>query len=677
MKNARELSLFGNNSTDRERVISALSAIHNNFYANDGLSPEQALEETVKLLFVKFLDEKADSLNLFLDTSELNEMETHGRCDSFERRVTDFATGVFESNSNFFDSGTRLRVKMTSLAFAIRQLESIRFSELPHDVKGAAFQVFLTASQRVGRGQFFTPEPVVEFCVGALAPSGGEIVVDPACGSGGFLASAFNFSLSFSSQPCIPVGYEISTTAARLARMRMFLIGAEASEIYQTDALVKARTLRDMTQSTVKQPAHDTLGFADVVLTNPPFGTQGKINDINVLSGFELGHRWDDNGVPTATKDVLRQQVPEILFIEQCVRLLRPGGRLGIVLPNGDFENSSLRYVREFLLREMTLDGIVKLPQETFVPSGTGIKTSLLFATKRSKRASRNTTKKVFFGEVTRLGYTGNKFGTTEFIRDSSGNVITDKDLRPVIDEDFSLVLSSFRHRGDSVLFPIFKNAYEIDEGRINRVRFDYEYHHPKYAALTKDLTHRGAVPLGLLVSVIKSRPGVLSKPDAEVRYVELSDIGLEYQEIMNSEPMLVHELPSRASFQVSSGQILLAVAGNSIGTRQHVSALVTPEFDGSICSNGFRVLEANESKIDPNYLLFALSTDEFRQQVFRFRTGAAIPNISDTDLLSILVPRQGSEIESRIANLVRDGFVKRRAFREEVNGFRTKKLST
>lgn len=663
-------TLFGDPTVDRESIVGALSSIHNNLYANDGLSPEQALEETVKLLFIKFLDEANSTSKFTITREEQLEISSTGQSESFERRLTSLATSVFKGHADLFEPGARLKLKISSLAFAIGILEPIVFSKLPHDVKGAAFQVFLNASQRVGRGQFFTPEPIVEFCVNVLNPSRDEVVVDPACGSGGFLSSAFQHSYSKSAS-CIPIGFEISTTAARLARMRMLLLGATSSRIFQTDALLPISALASLYSSGTKAELKSGMGFADVILTNPPFGTQGKINDVNVLREFELGHRWQDADSRSSTKEVLSQQVPEILFIEQSVRLLKPGGRLGIVLPNGDFENSSLQYVREFLLREMAIDGVVKLPQEAFIPSGTGIKTSLLFATKRKSGRRINQHNQIFFGEVTKLGYAGNKAGTTEYLRDSNGEIKSDDQQRPIVDEDFSLIRDSYLTRHESRLFPKFERAYQVAPDELGSIRFDYEFHHPKYTRLSKELVDQGAIPLAEVVALVKARPSVLSRSDAEVRYVELSDIGLEYQEIINCEPMKVHELPSRAAFQISTGQLLLAVAGNSIGTNRHVSAMVSPEFDGAICSNGFRVLTVKDSLIDPFYLLFALSTSEVRQQVFRLRTGAAIPSISDADLLSILIPRRSSDVEKAIASEIGNGFVSRDNFRRAMDGFR------
>jgi restriction endonuclease S subunit len=158
-----------------------------------------------------------------------------------------------------------------------------------------------------------------------------------------------------------------------------------------------------------------------------------------------------------------------------------------------------------------------------------------------------------------------------------------------------------------------------------------------------------------------------LSDPSNVVRYVELSDVSNQYGEIVNSETLSVFDLPSRATYEIATGDLMTAVAGNSIGTANHVSAFVNEEFDGCVCSNGFRVLKVDQDLIDPLYLLFFFSTKEFQDQIFRLRTGAAIPAISDSDFLSILVPRLSASAENDISQLIQSGYNARRDFRTDL----------
>ena len=117
---------------------------------------------------------------------------------------------------------------------------------------------------------------------------------------------------------------------------------------------------------------------------------------------------------------------------------------------------------------------------------------------------------------------------------------------------------------------------------------------------------------------------------------LKLSDIYTRSYEIINSTTLQTSELPSRASYELKTGDIVTAVAGNSIGTSKHATAYVTKDFDKAICTNGFRVLR--NFKINQYYLLYYLHSDLFLRQIFMFRTGAAIPAISDKDFANVLI---------------------------------------
>ena len=143
--------------------------------------------------------------------------------------------------------------------------------------------------------------------------------------------------------------------------------------------------------------------------------------------------------------------------------------------------------------------------------------------------------------------------------------------------------------------------------------------------------------------------------PNLLVEYVELSDINTHSYEIINSTTYTIHELPSRASYEIKNEDIITAVAGNSIGTKKHATALVTDEYEGSICTNGFRVLR--NFKIDKFYLLYFLKSDIFLKQIYMYRTGAAIPNVSDTDLANILIYLPDKNIINEISKKMQLAF--------------------
>ncbi len=136
---------------------------------------------------------------------------------------------------------------------------------------------------------------------------------------------------------------------------------------------------------------------------------------------------------------------------------------------------------------------------------------------------------------------------------------------------------------------------------------------------------------------------------------LSFQNINIHLYEIINSTSYQVYELPSRASYEIKEGDIITAIAGNSLGTKKHATAFVNKDFEGCICTNGFRVLR--NFKIDNYYLLHFLKSDLFLKQVFMYRTGAAIPNISDTDLSNVLIKIPNEEVINEISSKMKRAF--------------------
>jgi type I restriction enzyme M protein len=251
------------------------------------------------------------------------------------------------------------------------------------------------------------------------------------------------------------------------------------------------------------------------------------------------------------------------------------------------------------------------------------------------------------------MPYQGNKNGTPLYKKDKSGDPIAGKNGQPVLDEDFSTVCQEFRNyqNGRAVNTDF---SFSADYSRLNG-RFDYDYYSPQHRRFFDELNENNSVRLGDICTIIKDKSSILKHQELSVEYVELSDVNSHSFEIINSTSMAVHELPSRASYEIKTGDILTAIAGNSVGTRKHATAFVSPEYNGCLCTNGFRVLR--HFKIDPYYFLFFLRSESFLKQMYMLRTGAAIPNVSDSDLADIRVFIPSSEKIEKISNALKKSF--------------------
>ena len=286
------------------------------------------------------------------------------------------------------------------------------------------------------------------------------------------------------------------------------------------------------------------------------------------------------------------------------------------------------------------------MPQETFIPYGTGVKTSLLFLEKQT--LTNELKYPLFFGKITKLGYQGNKNGTPIYLKDAFGNTIIDNGV-PQIDEDFSDVLSDYKQYKQYGCRSFDSLSYVIDYNELNS-RLDYDFYSPANHEVLNKIS-ASSVKLGDIVDIVKIKSPRLKNKELDVNYIELSDINAHSLEIINSTNYKVHELPSRASFELKESDIITAVAGNSIGTEKHASAIVTKRHEDCICTNGLRVLR--NPKIDKYYLLFYLRSNLFLQQVMMYRTGAAIPSLSDKDLANIMVYIPNSEVIKQISGRV------------------------
>ena len=327
-----------------------LCELHDHLRDIDGLHADGAVDELCKLLTVRLFDEAGGPSLL------------RGRFGTVEEYAAAVRVGYREAIASAPGpaAGGRgddpvLRLSSPAVARVMDALAQWSLADSPADLKGRAFQQLLTPAIRSGMGQYFTPEAVVQLMVDAVSPRGTDRVLDPFCGSARFLAACAARGAGRDGALC---GIEKSDRMARIARAGLGLAGAPAITIRSGDALLDFANYPDLAPASF-----------DLVLTNPPFGSQLGGDAMTALGDFELARG--------------RKRLPlEVLGLERCVQFLKPGGRLAIVLPDSLLGNTSLRFVRSWLAAHARLLAVVSLPLETFAPYGANIKTSVLFLRK-------------------------------------------------------------------------------------------------------------------------------------------------------------------------------------------------------------------------------------------------------------------------------------------------------
>ncbi len=610
-------------------LLGVFEECHNAIYANDGLLKDRIFNEITKLLIIKLTDEQRG------DAEEPLFVPGNGQLHPRFIRLIELTS---ERHPDLLAGPDDLVLSPTSLQFVVDALAGISILRSPGDVKGQAFQTFVNRHQRGDRGEFFTPHPVVGLAVAVVDPQPEESVLDPACGSGGFLLDTVAHVRRSNKEPGRSYvrdqirGWEFNPEVARAAALRLEFEGGSGTEVSVVNSLLAPDR---------------AAGEFDVILTNPPFGSKGKIDDASILRAYDLGHRWKKRADGWEQTDTPLAQTPEILFIELCVRLLREGGRMAIVVPDGLLQNSSAAYVRQWLRARCDVLAVISFPQQTFVPFGTGIKTSVLVVRRSEAQASSHDSA-CFMGCIRAVGYDSK--GKTVYRQAANG-----ESHRAVMD-DCSDVVAAWQAFGAAHdITNDERLAFVVPPSELNS-RLDVEHYLPTDLRLIKRLRRDSARPLGDYATVLTKRANLKLLGSDLIRYVAISNIDAATMRIVSQDEVAANDAPSRATYVLEEGDLLTAVSGASTGTSRHVVACVGPSEAGAFCSNGLAVIRDVED-IEPLYLLAFMRSEAFLRQVRRLRTGHAIPAISLEDLRSILVPVPDHTVQHAVASRVQEMF--------------------
>ena len=274
------------------------------------------------------------------------------------------------------------------LTICVEEIMNQSISDTNLEVLDGFFEYLVSHVAKGAKGQYFTPRQIVDCCVKIVNPLPTESVLDPACGSGGFLVHALNHNIDRLAVPprtyCASQlwGCDFDRRAIQIAKALMLVAGDCSSSLHQVNSLVVRGSYglfegteysvpRLTIEDLVRSKARNFDGF-DVVLTNPPFA--GEIREAALMDSYRVAKRN-------------RRMERDVLFLERCVQLLRPGGRLCIVLPHNKFAGPGWSYLREWLIRHVRVVAVLGLDRNTFLPH-THQKTSVLFGVRR-KRAVR------------------------------------------------------------------------------------------------------------------------------------------------------------------------------------------------------------------------------------------------------------------------------------------------
>lgn len=448
-----------------DNLLFVFRTCHNHIYVTDGMQKQPAFFELLKVIFCKIEDENNIPNPLEFYTTSKERSNIDGQL-TVKNRIEKIFDKVKKRHSKIFEMNDEIKLQPRSLAYIVAELQKYSLLNTHIDIKGKAYEELVGANLRGDRGEFFTPRNVMHMTVDMINPKSYERVLDPACGTGGFLVTAMNKVIEELKKTVVNqfckredewsndeyqivknkineiasndfFGFDINPDLVKATKMNMVMNNDGSGNILQNNSLLPPHEWSDDFKTRLsealkipkKNITNETnIDFFDIVLTNPPFGSKIPIKDPHILQQFEIGYIWEKTNNGWIKTNRLQSSVPpEQLFIERCLQFLRPGGRMGIVLPDSILGSPGLEYIRQWLAKNTYVIASLDLHVDTFQPRN-GTQTSILILQKKSKEeihteelaGMRNYN--IFMAMIDRVGH--DKRGSPIFKRDKYGNEI-------------------------------------------------------------------------------------------------------------------------------------------------------------------------------------------------------------------------------------------------------------
>ncbi len=583
-------------------------------------------KEIINLLLCKLVDEISKDSEDILDFSIRNEENE----DLLFNRIYNFFEDNVKSRYNdIINENEHVGLSANLVYIVVQELQNYSLVQSSKDILSDAFEIFVSKVLKEAGGQFFTPPNIIKFMVNYLDPDIDSKILDPACGHGGFLLEVKDYLLSKfkkedndSNVPKIIsniCGIDKDSFLVRICRLYLEILSGEHANIFCEDSL-DFENYRDSTRAKIQEASYD------YIFTNPPFGARIPINSEEILKNYELGHVWKnthDNDWVMQDK-LIKKQPPQILFIERCVQLLRVGGKLGIVLPEGLFGNPTNRYIWEYLHEKGMILGVVSLDQNTFQPF-TCNKTSILFFQKLDVIPTEYS---VDFAIVDNIGH--DKDGKDLFKLNKDGSYKHNDEGKPIINDDLIDLpihlqkVEDFNYLKDQKTFKLNNNLIK------NKIYIPYYYTgvEKTLKLLEKDKNFE-LVSIKQLTDdkiIYTNKNGYIPRGDeigsqvyglGDIPFIRTSDLN-NWEINLNSNKHTSKEVHEKYKQKqnIEVGDILLVKDGGSnlIGKTGYVSDLDTNIIIQSHIFQ-FKTLE-NDEAIDPCLILYLLNLEIVQKQI-------------------------------------------------------------
>lgn len=461
---------------------------HNAMY-RQGIDSEDVALDMTRVILAKIEDESSskEECEFHITPEEYaDEAARKVACN----RVRKLFDDVRDRYPDVFSPTEEITSSDAQLAIVISQLQQYAFLEASHDVIGTAYETYVASSLKGERGQYFTNRLVINMMVSMLDPSDKDVILDPCCGSGGFILTAMNYI--FSKIDASPrrqdvkevikrsvvhslFGVDISPRLVKIAKANMLLAKDGHGGIEQGNSL---DSIKKLTASFNERCGE---GKPSIILTNPPFGSghELRVKDEAVLKQYAVGHQWstaEDGSV--CYSDALNTNsgvAPEVLFLEKCLHWLKDGGLLGIVMAKGQLDNREAYALRRYVLDHAQILAVVNLHEDTFEPF-CGSKASVIFLKKTDNPPKDY---RIFMAVSNKVGQTSR--GEAILKRNAFGKPVIENGVH-VLDEDLSEIenaYSEFKHgelKESEFRFSVPRSSLDADNLSFNPVHYLPKY---------------------------------------------------------------------------------------------------------------------------------------------------------------------------------------------------------
>ena len=586
---------------------------------------EAVAKEIINILFCKIYDE----LNTAPDDAVSFRSGIGESSADVKARIVDiFNNKVKREYTDVFEPHEVIALDEDSVSYVVGELQNYCVTDAKRDAIGDAFEVFIGPALRGSESQFFTPRNVVWMLMDMIDVNPTDAIIDPACGSGGFLIGALervwrkveaegkrkSWSEAQVERRKIDVaskyfrGVDKDSFLAKVTKAYMAIMGDGRGGVFSFNSLLPPAKWEPAAREAIK------LGSFQVVVANPPFGAQMKIENKDILAQFQLGHKWKENratGEAEVTDTLRDDQVPQILFLERCLQLAKAGGTVGIVLPESLLGNPSYGYVVDYLRANTTIRAVVTMPEALFKTSGkngTHTKVCVMLLEKGAPSKPYD----IFMADAKWCGHDSRGNPTLRKRTEGLAELLDDV---PIIAERYRSAIKRGVVKHDHLGFLVKSNETR------NNILVP-KYYNPELDDYIKGLTKtHDMVLIGDLVDdkvlslATGVEPGKMAYGTGRIPFIRTSDLSgweirADYKHGVSKA--IYHELSSGADVQ--AGDILMVRDGTYlIGT----SAVVTEsDLPMLFQSHIFRIRVEKPGKLNPWLFFACLNTPVVKRQI-------------------------------------------------------------